>query len=121
MNVCLFLDDERNPSDVKWVQYPVNTVFYVARNLQEFIDKFAELEPDMVSFDHDLGEDANGKPLASGYACVKWTIEYLFNNEEAEIPEVLFHSKNPVGERNMRLYWKNGVREIKQMRNGEML
>lgn len=118
-NICLFLDDGRHPTEVTWVEYPPLTEFYVVRSVAEFKEKFKELQPNMVSFDHDLGVDQNGKELPTGYAAVKEAIAELFNNDEQKIPEAIFHSKNPVGSKNMRVYWKNGIREINNLRNGE--
>lgn len=112
----LFLDDERMPHDVTWLEYAEDAEFHVVRDLQSFIEAFVELEPDVVSFDHDLGVNSAGKLLPSGYDCVKAAISFLFNNHDHPIPKAVFHSKNPVGSQNMRLYWKQGVKELREFR-----
>lgn len=116
---CLFLDDERQPKDVTWVDYGDVQLFTVVRTAEAFIAAFKSMQPDIVSFDHDLGLDENGKERSSGYFAVKAAIAELFSNDNQEIPEAIFHSKNSVGSKNMRVYWKNGIREINNLRKGE--
>ena len=71
----LFLDDERSPTHVNWIKYPVNSRFHpknldleyeqthIARTFKEFVDYIRhniktseDLENLEVSFDHDLGD-----------------------------------------------------------------
>ena len=46
-----------------------------------------------ISFDHDLGADANG----TGYDVAKWIEEQAFTNPAFVTPEFAIHSANPVG------------------------
>ena len=57
MSYHLFLDDERHPWSVKWVQLP-NVVWEVVRNYDEFIQTIqAHGVPKFVTFDHDLADE----------------------------------------------------------------
>lgn len=56
MGYNLFLDDERNPGDVRWVGLP-NVVWEVVRNYDEFVKIVTSFGvPDYVTFDHDLAD-----------------------------------------------------------------
>lgn len=46
-----------------------------------------------ISFDHDLGADANG----TGYDVAKWIEEQAFTNPSFVTPDFAIHSANPVG------------------------
>lgn len=103
----LFLDDERNPIDVTWVRFPEGTEFKVVRSFQEFL---AAVEADNVydawSLDHDLGENGLGSPKLSGYDALKAAICW----HEDKLPDqVISHSQNPIGKRNIIEYWRNYV------------
>lgn len=54
----LFIDDERQPKDVTWVQYPEDCEFEVIRDAETFVDFMQKVKagnlPKVVSFDHDL-------------------------------------------------------------------
>ena len=56
MSYKLFLDDERCPGDVTWVEMESGP-FVVVRDYQEFISTIIqEGIPDYVTFDHDLAD-----------------------------------------------------------------
>lgn len=61
MNYNLFLDDERNPGNVTWVELAskkVKAPTIIARNYNEFVDFISrEGLPATVSFDHDLADE----------------------------------------------------------------
>lgn len=105
----LFLDDMRKPPDWTWD---------VVRNYQQFV-RFITLNgvPDIISFDHDLGQehyeviDWDGKlhdhlngqipydkfTEKTGYDCAKWLVEGNL------LPKsYLVHSLNPVGAQNIK-------------------
>lgn len=123
----LYLDDIREPNqsfkktgdnrynDLKWK---------VVRNYQEFIEQIVlHGIPNIVSFDHDLGEehinyyfDNGGRenppdPLKAkfkektGYDCAKFLVNYCTENG-LPMPEYLIHSSNPVGSENIRAILK---------------
>ena len=104
----LFLDDERVPSQVKWVELPKDVNWTIVRNFDEFVDAVQHNSFDVISFDHDLG-DAKTK---TGQDCVKWLVNYMFDLKLELIPKCYFHTKNPVGLGNMSVYWKNAVKEF---------
>lgn len=71
----LFLDDERDPLDVHWIQYPNSSRFFqknvskeykhihISRNFKDFVDYVKnniktpqDLESFEITFDHDLGD-----------------------------------------------------------------
>lgn len=83
----LYLDDLRNPKSEGWD---------IVRSYDEFIN-FIDINgiPDIISFDHDLGEDSK-----TGYDAAKWICEYCFTNG-IPIPEWNVHSANPVGRQNI--------------------
>ena len=123
----LYLDDIREPNqsfkktsdnrynDLKWK---------IVRNYQEFIEQIVlHGIPNIVSFDHDLGEehinyyfDNGGRenppdPLKTkfkektGYDCAKFLVNYCTENG-LPMPEYLIHSANPVGSENIRAILK---------------
>lgn len=81
----LFVDDIRNPPDGSW---------FLTRNYNEAIDILQSCKVSVVSLDHDLG---NGK---SGYDVAKWIEKQVFLHQ-IQAPEILCHSQNPVGKRNI--------------------
>ena len=108
----LWLDDIRNPMDGVWVDWlDENTkddfdydITWV-KSGEEFVEYITEYGlPDLVCFDHDLGEE-DGKTL-DGYDCAKWLVDYCVDNDEA-LPRWLIQSANPVGAKNINNYLQN--------------
>jgi hypothetical protein len=111
----LFLDDERNVADVKWVQYPL-VHWVVVRNYQEFVDTVIKNGiPERVSFDHDLADqhyleyvksietknfDYNAVSEKTGYHACMWLIEYCLE-KNIPFPEHYIHTLNPIGRINI--------------------
>lgn len=113
----LFLDDERFPKNVTWMELP-SVEWIIVRNYQRFVDIINEHGmPARVSFDHDLGESAyresikcfkenscninyNNITEKTGLDCAKWLIEYCININQ-KFPEYFVHSLNPVGKNNI--------------------
>lgn len=123
----LFLDDERMPSDVTWVN--------IGSGPWEIVRSYAEAVawvqqngfPDHISFDHDLGYEAfdtdeNGivivtdaTPAPSGYDFAKWLID--FDMDTGSMPEYFsftVHSMNPIGAENIK-YLLNGYINAKDI------
>lgn len=88
-NYALFLDDERFPEQVTWVDLPKHK-YTIVRNYNEFI-RTVETNglPVFVSFDNDLGEQKEG------YDCAKWLVNYCLDNS-LNFPTYTVHSKNPI-------------------------
>ncbi len=57
MSYYLFLDDERNPNQVTWVNIPRDRIYEVVRNYDQFVQHVTEKGlPSYVTFDHDLAD-----------------------------------------------------------------
>ena len=84
--INLYLDDLRVcPKD-----------FVIARTFEEAIKLIESNNINILSLDHDLGEDAKGHILKSGYDLVKYICE---NN--IHINKIYIHTDNAVGRENM--------------------
>ena len=109
--IGIFLDDERNPEDVKWVKYPANVDWCVVRRMSDFTSILSTKGkfPDdmMISFDHDLQDFTHGEEN-TGYDCLKWLINYCIDNG-CRMPKCYFHTMNPVGKANMENLYNNFV------------
>ena len=81
----LFVDDIRNPPDGSW---------WLARDYQGAIDLLQSCNISIVSLDHDLGTGQ------SGYDIAKWIEKQVFLHQ-MQAPEILCHSQNPVGKKNI--------------------
>ena len=103
----LFLDDLRMPTDCvsymhhRTPHYKIYTEEWViVRNYSDFIFWIGENGlPDLISFDHDLGEEDEGHP--SGMECAKWLVNYCMDNQ-VKLPGWLVHSANPCGYENIK-------------------
>ncbi|MBD3918527.1 hypothetical protein H8B09_07150 [Paenibacillus sp. PR3] len=84
--INLYVDDLRDCPDG----------FVLARNYQEAIDLLETHDVDILTLDHDLGEDERGGELPNGYDLVKYICE---NGLRAN--KIYLHTDNPVGRRNM--------------------
>lgn len=113
----LFLDDVRSAPDFTWD---------VVRSYAEFV-AFIKLHgvPDVISFDHDLGDehyaivDWEGKLIEgteipydkfqekTGYDCAKWLVENNLLPEEYRV-----HSMNPVGAMNIKFVMENAYKRL---------
>lgn len=96
----LFLDDERNPSDIFWNGILYNQLNWdIVRNYKEFKDYVIENGiPDILSFDNDLAEEKEG------YDCAKWLCETYCVDNKTNIKEFLVHSKNNVMNAKITIY-----------------
>ncbi|MBA2938896.1 hypothetical protein HZF08_11305 [Paenibacillus sp. CGMCC 1.16610] len=86
MKVNIYLDDLRDCPEG----------FLVARTFEEAIQYFKLYTVELLSLDHDLGEDENGNELRNGYDFVKYFCE---NGLSAS--KIYLHTDNPVGRKNM--------------------
>lgn len=118
----LFLDDERVPDDVTWIN--------IGRGPWEIVRSFNQAVewvktngfPDVISFDHDLGYEefeaneagivvTNATEEKSGLDFAKWLIEYnLDNHTMPEDFSFTVHSMNPVGAENISKLMYNYLR-----------
>lgn len=112
----LFLDDERDPCKITWVQLPFGP-WIVVRSYDEFVKTIAEKGlPDFVAFDHDLADEhyhrsmykSDYKTLTekTGYECARWLVNYCVDNNK-NFPHYVVHSINPIGKENIIGYIEN--------------
>ena len=123
MKKLLWLDDIRNPFIADWLMqyapqfaYGEGEIIWV-KSYSKFVEWInTNGLPDMIAFDHDLGEDVAKDKVASGmskrqariqkretmsgFECAKWLVEYCINNE-VELPQWTVQSANPVGRDNI--------------------
>lgn len=112
----LFLDDERYPEDVTWVQYPDNVEWTIVRSFWDFNNELlhSDFDYDIVSFDHDIQSFVDGREY-TGYDCLKCllSVETMIGNKLDNI-QFFFHTQNPVGKKNMESYYQNYVNFMKE-------
>lgn len=93
----LFLDDSRNPSTVfgDFIGHEQVHVDH-AETYDEFVDlvKKNVEEYDLVSFDHDLGEE--GEDARTGHNAAYFMLEHCMN-ENKQPPKFSVHSSNATG------------------------
>lgn len=79
--------------------------FIIARTYEDAVELLKNNKVDILSLDHDLGEDNNGVLLKTGYDLVKYICE---NN--CDINKIYLHTDNPVGKVNMSETLKGAIR-----------
>lgn len=84
--INLYVDDLRDCPDG----------YIIARNIEEAIYYLRNYNVQILSLDHDLGEDREGNLLPTGYDLVKYICE---NGLRAE--KIYLHTDNGVGRQNM--------------------
>lgn len=136
MKKLLWLDDIRDPNNDTWLNWLINEnvnildydmVWVKSYNaFTEYIIKNGL--PDLISFDHDLGQgDAADrvnqgmtkkqsrtlkKETLSGFDCTKWLVEYCLNNKK-HIPAYKIQSANPVGAENIKHLIENFRKNVR--------
>lgn len=109
MTYNLFIDDERNPIDVKWGTWQDQALYrdddwIIARNWDEVLETVLSFGfPQMISFDYDL-EDGQ----KTGYVIAQKLCDMIMDG--IEVPrgfQFRVHSKNPVGAENINKYINN--------------
>lgn len=105
----LFLDDERNPQDATWMQYPEAIEWVVVRTFSEFVKEVTSQGFDLISLDHDLQDFSKGSEM-TGYDCLKFYCNFIDLHNLALPRLVVVHSMNPIGKVNIMSYWKNFLR-----------
>ena len=113
----LFLDDERNPEDVTWIEYPENIDWTMVRSYSEFFYKLHRGQFQVFSFDHDI-QDYNHRGVElTGYSALKAMVDTFLTTPHGlyTLPgQVLFHTRNPIGKTNMESYWNNFCKYYKR-------
>lgn len=115
MTYNLFIDDERVPSDVKWMNHQEqadyrNLDWVIARNQNE-VEYLIENRgfPEKISFDHDLGDETNG----TGYSIAKYLVNLDLDTDYKMPENFIFyvHSKNPIGKVNIENYLNSYMKQ----------
>jgi len=83
----LFVDDVRDAPDFSWK---------VVRTYKEAIDVLKSEKVQILSLDHDLGEDL------TGYDIINWLEKKVYHEEIEPPKKILVHSANPVGAENIK-------------------
>jgi len=110
MSYNLFIDDERYPIDVAWGTWQERELYrtgdwFITRNWAETLELIINFGvPNLISFDHDLGNDTiNGYEISKRLCDLIMDAKYTLPDDF----QFLVHSKNPVGAENIRCYMKN--------------
>ena len=113
----LFLDDERVPQDVTWIDYPESIDWKVVRSYREFFYEFHRSAFQVISFDHDI-QDYNHRGVElTGYTVLRAILDTFLTTPPGlyTLPEqVFFHTQNPIGEENMESYWNSFCKHYKE-------
>lgn len=83
--IGIFLDDERNPKDVKWMVYSTWIEWTVVRNHIDFFDVLPEQEWDFISLDHDLHDFTEGVEY-TGYDILKVMVDTYMQSSVCILP-----------------------------------
>lgn len=109
--LVIWVDDMRNPFDDVWISVAKNKRFVQEncsiawlKNYQEFVSWLNTavhdpevLWPELVCFDHDLGEEK------TGFDCAKFLVEVCMKHN-LPLPAYTCHSSNPAGRENILSY-----------------
>lgn len=93
MKTFLFLDDERDPSDVTWIDLP-GYDWDIVRNQAQFEHHLSAFGiPDHISFDNDLGTG-----MGEGIFCAQWMVDQVLDGFLKWNPDFVYtvHSKNNI-------------------------
>jgi hypothetical protein len=115
VSYTLFLDDERSPNKVTWVEFPQHNVV-VVRSHHEFVNYVTEHGiPEFVCFDHDLceehyyamfaestGKEPNYGAVPTGLDSARWLGDHCHAMGK-DIPRYVVHSMNPFGKERIHL------------------
>jgi hypothetical protein len=123
MEKLLFLDDYRDPIDCAKYMYITGVdcrVYHknwsIVRSYGQFIEWINQNGlPDLISFDHDLGDvtqlkeqldtkewlDIENNYEYTGMDCAKWLVDYCLDND-LKCPDFIVHSSNPAGAENIK-------------------
>lgn len=111
----LFLDDIRTVDMV--YDKAMEGEFDVVRNYCEFVSYIQSYGlPIFISFDNDLGLDADGNVAPDGYAAAKW----LVYESGLNLTELKFHvhSANPVASQQIQGLLNNYIKFLKEGNTG---
>lgn len=124
MSYNLFLDDERQPKDVKWIALPLVN-WRIVRTYKDFVGVIKKDGlPSKISFDHDLADEHYSEYTRiskrdgssdfkydkmrekTGYDAAKWLVDYCIEWDK-DLPECFIHTLNPIGGLNIKSILEN--------------
>ena len=114
MSYVLFLDDERMPDKVDWVQFPRYETTYIIRTFEGFVKQVTTYGlPMFVCFDHDLADQHYVAMLEETKYLEdnKYTYDYCSENG-FKFPRYVVHSMNPVGKERIESYIENAKKHL---------
>lgn len=92
--VIYWVDDLRDPKDFLVDRQKNDTVMWL-KTYEEFVRAIIQFNmPDVVWFDHDLGQSKSGKD------CADFLVDFCLSNG-LPLPEYNSQSQNPVGRENI--------------------
>ncbi len=108
--IGIFLDDERFPEDVTWIKYPDGIEWYIVRRMNDLLFAIMNLDEEYcISFDHDIQDFNTFGDENTGYTCLKNVVSFCMDTNRS-IPICYFHTKNPIGLKNMYQYYENALK-----------
>ena len=92
----IWLDDYREPYHFLYEDYGYKEEdITICKNYSQFVKAISKNGlPEMICFDHDLGEEK------TGYDCAKFLVDYCLKNK-LKLPEWYIQSANIVGAMNI--------------------
>lgn len=107
----IFLDDERMPSDVFWIQLP-NVTWEIVRTPEDFLNLIKNNPKSVkcISFDNDIQHELEGYHLLKMICEMDMDTGYKLLLEDMQ---VLAHTKNNVNQQPILNYWKNYQQHLK--------
>ena len=130
----LFLDDERMPVDCAKFMYNrgvdcrvYHEEWIIVRSYGQFVQYIEQNGlPDLISFDHDLGDvpqlkidlpieqwfDLEEKREFTGMDCAKWLVNYCLDNNKP-LPKYIVHSVNPAGIENIEGLFVSFIKNVR--------
>lgn len=97
----IWLDDTREPISLLEDGFYKESDIRICRNYSQFVEAIQKDGlPEIICFDHDLGEEK------SGYDCAKFVVDYCIKNK-VKLPQWYIQSMNIVGSMNINSLLKN--------------
>ena len=106
----LFLDDERSPTwDLGEVEVAIDSDEAIRIVLER------GTVPELISLDHDLGKDTDGKVKPTAMKFLWWLVDQDLDGvlDLTAIKRVIIHSRNTEGAKNLAGLWDGYAADIK--------
>lgn len=119
--VGYFLDDERQPSDVRWKEYPKNIEWNIFTNGKDFLRSFYnnDKQPDIISLDYELNPIPTVNPVNGDDVLGAILVHFHQNGWEIRDTEWFIHSRSKEGKPIMERMIKEARREQRMSNSSE--